>query len=172
MRLSDTPLIARQQIEARLDALAQEIARDAAGKDLLAVTVLKGGIFFASDLLRRLPGPVSVDFVRCRSYVGTQSHSTPDISYSPETSLHGRHVLLIEDILDTGRTTSAILAHFQAQAPASLKVCALLDKPARRIVAVAADYVGFRIEDHFVVGYGLDYDELYRELPEIYCLIP
>ncbi|HNT89794.1 MAG TPA: phosphoribosyltransferase family protein [Candidatus Hydrogenedentes bacterium] len=115
-------------------------------------------------------GDVCLDFIRARSYIGETSSGVVEIMHAPEVLIRDRHVLLVEDILDTGRTASQIIAWLKERGPASLRVCALIDKPARRLVEVRADYVGFSIEDHFVVGYGLDHNEQYRHLPSVYTL--
>jgi len=170
MHLSNKPLITRDQIQSRIDELAKEISDDYAARELLAVIILKGGSFFGADLLRRLTVPIEIDFVRARSYKGKHSRGMVEFSFFPTTPLEGKHILLVEDILDTGRTTSAIFDRFEMAGPASIKLCSLLDKPDNRKIEVAAGYVGFTIEDFFVVGYGLDYDERYRELNEVYIL--
>jgi len=174
MRLNETPLFTAQEIQRRVGELAQAIDADygdrVGGGSLRLVVVLKGGIVFAADLIRCLATPVSVDFVRAQSYAGTESTGTVELTVLTGASLAGAHVLLIEDILDTGRTAAAILERLRADAPASLAVCALLDKPARRQAPVAADYVGFTIDDHFVVGYGLDVHEQARQLPGIHVV--
>ena len=132
--------------------------------------VLKGGVFFATDLLRAMNYTAEIDFIRAKSYEGTQSTGDVIFHVLPETDLEGRHVILLEDILDTGRTCTVIKEWCQDHGTASVTLCTLLDKPARRIIPIEAEYVGFTIEDHFVVGYGLDYDEKYRALPEVFVL--
>jgi hypoxanthine phosphoribosyltransferase len=132
--------------------------------------VLKGGICFTSDLLRALTIPVTVDFMRPKSYAGTGSRNRVDILAAPTESLTNRTVLLVEDILDTGRTTAVLLDWIAQRRPAAVRVATLLNKQARRVNDVRADYVGFEIDDQFVVGYGLDYNEKYRELPGVHTL--
>lgn len=173
MELTKTPLIEAEQIRARVRALAQEIEADYAGAPLVLLTVLKGSLHFASDLQRAMSEclELHLEFIRARSYDGTASTGTVELLYTPEVGFTGRHVLVLEDILDTGRTATSILAHVRAQQPATLRLATLLDKPARRVVPIEADYVGFRIDDHFVVGYGLDLNERYRHLPAIHCLV-
>lgn len=171
MRLSDTPLIDAVRIAARVRQLANEISADYAQSEIVLLTVLKGSFLFAADLLRALSIGATIDFVQARSYDGTNSTGEVHFLYLPETAIAGKHVLIVEDILDTGRTAAAILEHIAALGPASVRLCALLDKPARRVTAVSADYVGFPIGDEFVVGYGLDYEERYRELPAVYTLL-
>lgn len=167
MRLSAAPLIEASAIHRRVHELAVTIAADYADRDLLLLIVLKGGMFFGADLARALGGTAHVDCVRARSYDGTDSTGEVRFGILPEISLRDRHVLVLEDILDTGRTATALLQRLHAEAPASLEICTLLDKPTRRVVPIEARYVGFEIEDHFVVGYGLDYAEQYRNLPYI-----
>ncbi len=172
MHLNEVPMISASAIEARIVELAETISRDYAGQEIIAVIVLKGACIFAADLLRQLTAPVSLEFVRARSYRGTTSSGRVDISVLPERSLENAHVLVLEDILDTGRTTSKVLETLAEQHPASIHLCALLDKPSRREVPIEARYTGFRIDDAFVVGYGLDYEEAYRHLPGIHVLEP
>jgi hypoxanthine phosphoribosyltransferase len=160
------PLISADAIAARVGELGLEIARDYSGKDLVLVVVLKGGFMFAADLARAIDLPLRVEFFRAESYGdGEVSSGGVRVTLDPDTLLAGRNVLLVEDIVDTGRTLSEIVKALRAHGPASLKICALLDKPARRIVPVPIDYLGFTIGDEFVVGYGLDQAGLYRNLP-------
>lgn len=172
MRLSDAPLFSEEQIARRVEALAAQIATDYAAQSLTLLIVLKGAAWFGADLVRRLPGDTLVEFIRAKSYAGDTSTGEVRFPLVPEVSLAGRHVLLIEDILDTGRTLDAVTRLVEAQAPASLRACALLDKPSRRVFPARAHYVGFEVPDQFVVGYGLDHDEHYRTLPAIYTLLP
>ncbi|MBM3290901.1 MAG: hypoxanthine phosphoribosyltransferase, partial [Candidatus Hydrogenedentes bacterium] len=132
--------------------------------------VLKGGLLFAADLVRAIGVPLTIDYVRAKSYDGDRSQGHVELKVLPEQPLEGKHVLFVEDILDTGRTTAAVLDIARAANAASVALCALLDKPSRRTAPVCADYVGFTIGDDFVVGYGLDYNERYRELPAVYSL--
>jgi len=169
-RLSKTPLLTEGELHARVAELARAISRDYAGRELVLVAVLKGGLFFAADLMRLLTVPVSLEFIRARSYKGVRSKGTVEFSYLPEQSLEGKDVLVVEDILDTGRTSAAILDRLETERPASLALCALLDKRAGREVDVPVRYAGTAIPDQFVVGYGLDYGEAYRQLPAIYVL--
>jgi hypoxanthine phosphoribosyltransferase len=170
VQLSSEPLISEAAIAAKVVEMAAAITRDYASKTPVLVPVLKGGLFFAADLMRRLDFDLRVDFIRARSYAGHLSKGTVEFTFLPEQSLDGRHVLVLEDILDTGRTTSAVLDRLLAAGAASAELCALLDKPSRRVTPVTAKYIGFTIEDHFVVGYGLDCDECHRHLPAIYTL--
>jgi hypoxanthine phosphoribosyltransferase len=171
MRLSDHPVISETRIREAVERIAREISERHRGcKDLILVVVLKGGTLFAADLMRQIDLPLAVEYIRAKSYAGTNSRGDVLLPVLPEQPLRGKTLLVIEDILDTGRTTSAIMKTLQEHAPKSLELCVLLDKPARRIVPVEAQYVGFTIEDRFVVGYGLDHDERYRQLPAIYTL--
>lgn len=170
MRLRDEALISAESIRARTAELADAITRDYAGKPLCLLCVLKGAAPFTMALMQSLRGDIVLDFIRAQSYAGTESTGTVELVYTPDAPLRGRDVLLVEDILDTGRTAAALRAWTEAQAPASIRICTLLDKAARREVAVQADYTGFAIDDHFVVGFGLDHDERYRELPDIRVL--
>ncbi len=170
MRLRDTPLLTSERIRRRVSELGCQISADFAGHDLTMLVVLKGGIVFASDLMRDLAVPLEVEFIRARSYAGTQSNGGVEITVWPETPVTGKHVLLVEDILDTGRTSTAMLERLRAEHPARLELCVLLDKPSRRIEPIQATYVGFTIDDVFVVGYGLDYEQRGRALPDIRVL--
>ncbi|GMV92075.1 MAG: hypoxanthine phosphoribosyltransferase [Candidatus Hydrogenedentota bacterium] len=171
MRRSSEPLIAETQIQAAVTRLAAEISERYRNCDtLVMVVVLKGGTIFASDLMRRISLPLAVEYIRAKSYDGIDSLGDVLLPVLPEQPLRGKSVLVIEDILDTGRTTSAIMKTLNEHDPASLELCVLLDKPSRRVVPVDAQYIGITIEDRFVVGYGLDHDERYRNLPEIYTL--
>jgi hypoxanthine phosphoribosyltransferase len=161
-------LISAEEIERRVKELAEEISRDYQGKEPLLVCVLKGGVIFLADLVRHLTVPVNMDFMAVSSYgQSTITSGQVRIIKDLDTSTEGRHVLLVEDIIDTGLTLSYLCDILLARDPASLKVCTLLDKAARRRVKVPLDYVGFEVPNVFVVGYGLDYRERYRELPYI-----
>lgn len=170
MRLSQEPLFTADAIRARVAELGADITRDYAGRSLSLVVVLKGAALFSSDLMRAIKLEHTIEYVRARSYAGTQSTGSVEWLHLPEEELAGRHVLVTEDILDTGRTLHALSEKLHALGAASVEICALLDKPSRRILPVQAKYVGFTIEDRFVVGYGLDHDERYRHLDAIYCL--
>jgi hypoxanthine phosphoribosyltransferase len=160
-------LITREQLAARNAELGQAISRDYAGKDLMLVCVLKGGVVFLSDLVRAIRVPHAMDFMAISSYGGTRTESSGVVRILMDlnTSIESRNVLIVEDIIDTGRTLSYITENLRTRNPASLKICTLLNKPSRREVPVTLDYVGFDIPNEFVVGYGLDYNELYRNLP-------
>ncbi|MFA6242374.1 MAG: hypoxanthine phosphoribosyltransferase [Candidatus Hydrogenedentales bacterium] len=170
MQLSKSPLITAHEINERIALLAQQISIDYAGKDLVFLIVLKGAAIFGSDLMRQLTIPVAVDYLRARSYRGVNSTGRVEFTLLPEENLAGRHVLIVEDILDTGFTTAAIREALSAHKPASLRICTLLDKPAPRVADIHAEYVGFTIDNAFVVGYGLDYDGAHRHLPAIYVM--
>ncbi len=172
MRLSQEPLISEPMLETRIAEMAEQISHDCSAEELLVLVVLKGGILFAADLIRKLQVPVTLDFLRARSYDGAESKGTVAFPFLPGLSLQGRAVLVVEDILDTGRTSTAVMDWVRSQAPEQLALATLLDKPSRRVVDIEADYTGFTIEDHFVVGYGLDYEQQYRALPAIYTLDP
>jgi hypoxanthine phosphoribosyltransferase len=164
-------LFSKQVIEQRVAELAQDISRDYAGKEVVAVCILKGALSFFTDLVRCLSIPVNVDFVQASSYgSGTVSSRDLVISKDITTDIHGKHVLLIDTIIDTGETMACLYKRFSEQGPASLAVVGLLDKKPRRTVEVPIAYIGFEIPDLFVVGYGMDYGEQYRNLPYIAVL--
>lgn len=170
MRPSETPLISREAIAARVTALGREILESYAGQEFVAIIVLKGALLFAADLLRAMPPVPAVDFIRARSYAGEHSSGRVQVIAAPTTPLEGRNVLLIEDILDTGCTVTAIRGYLMTSGVADLRICTLLDKPSRRVTPVEADYTGFTMDGRFVVGYGMDLDEAYRTLPAIHVL--
>ena len=164
-------LISKPEIDDRVQGLADEISRDYEGKDLVLICILKGAFVFMADLIRRLRIPCVIDFVRLASYgTGTVSSGSIIITKDIETSIQGRDVLIIEDIVDTGLTLSYLIDKLKEKDPRSLKVCVLLDKKERRQVPFSAEYVGFDIPDRFVVGYGLDFNEMYRFMPDV-CVI-
>lgn len=164
-------LISVIELKNKVTELGQILSRDYAGKNLLAVGILKGAMVFMADLVRNISVDVQMDFMAVSSY-GASSKSTGVVRIMKdlEQNIEGRHVLIVEDIVDTGLTLNYLLEILKAREPASLRVCTLLDKPSRREVDVSVDYNGFSIPDEFVVGYGLDYNEKYRNLPEIYVL--
>src|SRR5881296_372388 len=167
------PMITSAQIARRVRRLGREISRVYADIDtpLVLVVILKGATVFAADLLRSLSIPAELEFVRASSYPsGTSSNGRLKLAHMVEGPLVGRHVLLVEDIIDSGRTVDAVVKRLRRLSPASLRIAALLDRPARRQVEVKIDFTGFVIPDRFVIGYGLDYAGLYRELPHIYSL--
>ena len=164
-------LLTRGEIEAGIDKLASKIRKDYLGKHPILICVLKGSFVFASDLVRRLNFPLDIDFVQLSSYgAGTESSGKIKVVHHISSPIEGRHVLVIEDIVDTGLTISFLLDYLRKKKPASLKLCALTDKPSRRQVPVTIDYLGFTVPDKFLVGYGLDFDEKFRNLPDI-CVL-
>jgi hypoxanthine phosphoribosyltransferase len=170
LRYKLAPLLSREEIGAAVRRLAAEIRRDYQGKTLLLVGVLRGTFIFLADLVRNLDMPLSVDFVGAESYQATDSTGVVRITHGVGLPINGRHVLLVDGIVDTGRTIAHVLEYLRQQRPASLRVCALLDKPSRREVPVRIDYLGFTVSDRFLVGYGLDVDQQYRQLPAIYAI--
>jgi hypoxanthine phosphoribosyltransferase len=161
-------LISEDKLQARVRELAAEITRDYAGKDLTLLCVLKGSVFFAMDLAKNIDLPVKLEFLGVSSYQGgTETTGEVRITTDVSKPMAGKHVLVIEDIIDTGLTMEFLLGNLHARHPASLKLCSLLEKPARARTQVNIDYKGFVIDDLFVVGYGLDYAEVYRNLPFI-----
>jgi hypoxanthine phosphoribosyltransferase len=165
-------LLTEAALRRKVKQLARRISRDYRGKDLLLACVLKGSVVFLADLLRAVDIPCAVDFIAVSSYAGTQSTGVVRLALDLRQNPAGRHVLLVEDIVDTGLTLSYLKDALTARRVASLKVCALLDKSMGRKVPVKVDYLGFRIPNEFVVGYGLDYRERYRGLPYIGVLKP
>jgi hypoxanthine phosphoribosyltransferase len=167
-------MLSPETLQERIAALGEQISADYADQDLLLVCVLKGGVMFLTDLMRQITIPHSIDFMAISSYgVGVrESSGIVRILMDLGTNIKDRNVLIVEDIIDTGHTLQYILRLLQARSPASLRVCCLLDKPSRRQVAIDVHYVGFSIPDKYVFGYGLDLDELYRELPLVATLKP
>ncbi|MCG8403137.1 MAG: hypoxanthine phosphoribosyltransferase [Firmicutes bacterium] len=164
-------LISRAEIDSKVRELARALDREYAGKNLLIVGILKGAMIFMSDLARAMTIDVQFDFMAVSSY-GSSSKSTGVVRIQKDLdqNIQGRHVLVVEDIVDTGLTLNYLLEILKAREPASVRICTLLDKPSRREVEVPVDFNGFAIPDEFAVGYGLDYNEMYRNLPEIYVL--
>ena len=161
-------LISEDKVQARVRELAAEITRDYAGKDLTLLCVLKGSAFFAMDLAKHIDLPLTLEFLGVSSYQGgTETTGEVRITTDVSKPMAGKHVLIIEDIIDTGLTMKFLLENLGARHPASLKLCSLLEKPSRARTKVTIDYKGFVIDDHFVVGYGLDYGEKYRNVPFI-----
>ncbi len=164
------PLFTREEIQRKIQELGNRVSADYAEKDVLVVAVLKGALFFVSDLLRSLRISVRMDFIHCTSSSKSPDGNPVHILADMQENVHGKDVLLVEDIMDSGVTIDYLKKRLLAQGPASLKVCVLLDKPDRRKVAIEADYAGFRIPNKYVVGYGLDYQDRYRNLPYIAVL--
>ncbi|GIV84457.1 MAG: hypoxanthine phosphoribosyltransferase [Candidatus Roseilinea sp.] len=167
--LLDRVLITEEQLNRRVAELGAQISQDYAGKTPLLVCLLRGGVMFLADLMKHISAPHHVDFMAVSSYgVGARAtRGQPRITLDLNTDVRGRHVLLVEDIIDSGHTIDHVLRLLQTREPASLRVCALLNKPARREVYVPISYLGFEIPDEFVFGYGLDLDEYFRNLPFI-----
>lgn len=161
-------LLPEKEVAARIQALGDQISRDYAGKQVHLICVLKGGSFFMCELAKRITVPVSLDFMSVSSYGSdTKSSGEVKIKKDLDESVEGKDVIVVEDIVDSGRTLSYLREMLRNRGPASLRLCTLLDKPDRRVVDVNVDYTGFQIPDKFVVGYGLDYDQRYRNLPYI-----
>ena len=160
-------------IQKRVKELANQISGDYTGRELIVIGILKGAFIFMADLVRALNIPCRIDFVRVVSYgSGSESSGKTVMTKDIETSISGRDILIVEDIIDTGLTLKYLVEWLKERNPHSLKVCALLDKRKKRKVSFEADYVGFTIDDGFLVGYGLDFSERYRFLPEIYVIKP
>ena len=161
-------LLTEKEVDDRIQAIGDQISKDYAGKQVHLVCVLKGGSFFMCELAKRITVPVSLDFMSVSSYgSGKSSSGVVKIVKDLDDSIENKDVLVVEDIVDSGRTLSYLLEMLRDRKPASLHLCTLLDKPDRRVVDVKVDYTGFQIPDEFVVGYGLDYDQRYRNLPYI-----
>lgn len=161
------PLFSSKEIQSRVKELAEEISRDYSGKDLLAVGILKGAFMFFSDIIRLIKIPLTIDFIIASSYVKSETTGEVKIYYDIRENIENKDVLLIEDIVDTGITLNKIIQRVYAKRPKSLKICTFLDKEERRIVNIPIDYVGFKIPNEYVVGYGLDYENKFRNLPYI-----
>ena len=167
-------LLTEEQIAAKVAELGKRISDDYAGRELTLVSVLKGSLPFMADLMRRITLPLRIDLMEVSSYGGTSTESSGLVRILKDLSapIDGRDVLLVEDIIDTGLTLNYLIRYLKGKNPNSIKVCSLLDKPARRLVEIPLDYVGFEIPDAFVVGYGLDYGEVYRNLRFVGVLRP
>ena len=166
-------LFTEQELKDRVAEIAARIDRDYAGKEPMLISVLRGSFIFMADLARAITLPCTVDFMAVSSYgSGTTSSGQVKITKDHTESIEGRDIIVVEDILDSGNTLSYLFQLLQARHPASVRLCTLLDKPSRRTKPVTADYTGFTVEDLFVVGYGLDYAEKYRNLPYIGILKP
>jgi hypoxanthine phosphoribosyltransferase len=161
-------LIKEEDIDRRIAELGEQISRDYEGRSIHLVSVLRGGVFFTCELAKRITVPVSIDFMSVSSYgMDTKSSGVVKVIKDLDDSIADMDVLVVEDIVDSGRTLKYLLDNLKARRPKSLRLCTLLDKPDRRVVDVDVDYTGFQIEDKFVVGYGLDYAQKYRNLPYI-----
>ena len=166
--LSEQPLITQDRLQERVSALGQEISAAYSDRDLMLVAILRGAFVFAADLLRAITIPATIDFMAISSYAGQSG--VVRITKDLEASIAGRHVLMVEDIIDTGLTANYLFQNLKRRNPLSLALCALLDRSARRIIDLPIAYRGFVIPDLFVVGYGLDYQQRYRNLPHIAAL--
>ena len=161
-------LVEEEEVDKRIRDLGEQISKDYEGKEVHLICVLKGGVFFMCELAKRITVPVSMDFMSVSSYGdGTASSGVVKIAKDLDETLEGKDVLIVEDIIDSGRTLSYLIENLKKRRPKSLRLCTLLDKPERRVKDVKVDYVGFNIPDEFVVGYGLDYAQKYRNLPYI-----
>lgn len=161
-------LLTEEEVDAKIQEIGEQISKDYAGKQVHLVCVLKGGSFFMCELAKRITVPVSLDFMSVSSYGSeTKSSGVVKIVKDLDEPLKNKNVIVVEDIVDSGRTLSYLLEMLRDRGPESLALCTLLDKPDRRVIDVPVDYTGFQIPDEFVVGYGLDYDQRYRNLPYI-----
>ena len=167
-------LITEEQLRARIEELGQQLTQDYAGKNPIIVGVLKGVVVFYADMVRKIKVPCQMDFMWLSSYAGSSSTGQIVVKQDVTADVKGRHVLILEDIYDTGNSLDFTCRHLMAKQPASLKICTLLDKPERRKpgITLKPDYVGFTVPNAFVVGYGLDYNEQYRNLPYVGILKP
>jgi hypoxanthine phosphoribosyltransferase len=172
-RAVDEVLIDEHTLQNRIGELGESISADYAGRDLLLIGVLKGAVFFMADLMRRLTVPCEIDFMAISSYgASTDSSGVVRILKDLDINIEGRDVLVVEDIIDSGLTLSYLIRNLEAREPATLEICALMTKPARREIDVPVRYVGFEIPNRFVIGYGLDFAERYRNLPYVGVLAP
>ncbi len=161
-------LIPEEEVDKRISEIGEQVSKDYAGKQIHLLCVLKGGVFFTCELAKRITVPVSLDFMSVSSYGDdTKSSGVVRIDKDLDESLQGKDVLIVEDIIDSGRTLSYLVNMLNDRGPSSIRICTLLDKPSRRVKAVKVDYTCFSIPDEFVVGYGLDYAQRYRNLPYI-----
>ena len=161
-------MIPEEDVTKRIEEMGRQISEDYAGKQVHLICILKGGVFFACELAKQITVPVSIDFMSVGSYGdGTSSSGIVKIAKDLDETLEGKEVLVVEDIIDSGRTLSYLLEVLRKREPKSRRLCTLLDKPSRRVREVKVDYIGYKIPDEFVVGYGLDYKQKYRNLPYI-----
>ena len=167
-------LVSREQIQAKVQEMAAQLSAEYAGKDPVFVGVLKGVVIFFADMVREISIPCEIDFMCLSSYGGTSSTGNVAVKKDLSVDIKGRHVVILEDIYDTGRSLDFTCKYLLSKEPASLKICTLLDKPERRVpgITLVPDYVGFTIPNEFVVGYGLDFNEHYRNLPYVGVLKP
>lgn len=173
-KLVQEVLITEAQIQERIEELGRILTEEYADKNPIVVGVLKGVVVFYADMIRQIKVPCQMDFMWVSSYAGTNSTGQLEVKRDISSDIRGRHVLILEDIYDTGHSLDFVVRHLMTKEPASLKICTLLDKPSRRKpgITLKADYVGFEIPNAFVVGYGLDYNEYYRNLPYVGILSP
>lgn len=164
-------LIDEETISKRIIQLADQINNDYKGEKLTLICILKGSLYFYADLSRKINLDTELEFIRVSSYEGENSTGKIDFKLDLDEEVTNKNVIVVEDIVDTGNTLDSLLKHLKKQKPKSLKLCTLLDKKDRRETEVPIDYVGFKIPNHFVIGYGLDLDQKYRNIPEIYCFI-
>lgn len=160
-------LINNARLEKRIDEMAKEIKKDYEGKEIVFLGILKGSIPFMWELAKRIKGNIIFEFIEVSSYEGTESTGNVTLHKDIKNSIEGKDVIIIEDIVDTGRTISFLLEHLKEKKPKSLKIATLLSKPSKRVIELNIDYTGFKIDDKFVLGYGLDYNQNYRNLPYI-----
>ena len=160
-------LINKSKLEKRIDEMARQIEKDYEGKDIVFIGILKGSIMFMAELAKNIKNNVEMDFMDVSRYEGTESTGNIKINKDIRNSIEGKDVIIVEDIIDTGRTLTYLVEYLKQKNPNSLKIATMLSKPSRRIMELNVDYIGFAIDDKFVVGYGLDYNEKYRNLPYI-----
>ena len=160
-------IINESQIKNKVEELAQRLTLDYKNKNLTIISILNGSLIFLSDLIRSISQPVKIDTIKINTYIGnsTSPKNEAEIIYNVSEDIKNEHVLIVDDILDTGRTLSKVIQMIKKHSPLSIKICVLLNKTARREIEIVPDYYGFKIDDKFVVGYGLDYDNKYRNLP-------
>lgn len=161
-------LYSEEEVDLKIKEMAEQISKDYAGKTVHLICVLKGAVFFMCELAKRITVPVTMDFMSASSYgAGTTSSGVVKIVKDLDETIEGKNVLIVEDIVDSGRTLSYLMKIFEARKPADVKLCAMIDKPERRVTEVKVNYTGFTVPDGFIIGYGLDYDQKYRNLPYI-----
>lgn len=163
-------LINEPKLQKRIEELAKKIEKDYEGKEIMLLGILKGSVPFLWELAKRIKNDIQLEFIEVSSYEGTESTGKIKLNKDIGSSIEGKNVIIVEDIIDTGRTLTYLKQHILEKHPNSLKIATLLSKPSRRIMELDVDYIGFQIEDKFVVGFGLDYDQKYRNLPYIGCI--
>jgi len=170
-QMAQTTLFTREQIDSRVAEMGRQISADFAGSELIALCVLKGAVFFCADLVRNIPQDVALDFIQVSSY-GNQKYSSGVVTIlkEPQLDMHGKSVLIVEDIIDSGLSMREVFRYIESRGAATVKTATFLDKPAARKVPFNADYVGFSIDPKFVIGYGLDFAEKYRNIPDVQVL--